>query len=218
MRTRSLAGQAYQRIIDMIFGGSLQPGDALQEAKLAAALGMSRTPVGEAIKRITDEGLAEQRGRIVRVRLPSIDEIREVFFLRLQLEPAGARAAASLLTSQIDDMERRVRRLMAAGPAGGHEDHWRVDDDLHAMLSEATGNPLIVRVVADMRRRTCMFDSVQVPHRFTAGCEEHLAILSAVRAGDAEAASAAMIQHIEAARDAILERLAGVGSSRSLAG
>ena len=214
MRSLSLADQAYQQIIGMIFNGRLQPGDALQEAKLAAEFGMSRTPVSEAIKRIEGEGLAEQQGRLVRVRLPSIDEIREVFFLRLHLEAPGARAAVSLPPQRVEQMAQRISALMAAGPANAKEEHWRVDDDFHTMLAEATGNQTVVRLIADMRRRTCMFDSEQVPHRFLRGCEEHLATLAAVQAGDADAAEAAMIRHIEAARDAILARLADIGCDR----
>jgi DNA-binding GntR family transcriptional regulator len=62
-------------------------------------------------------------------------------------------------------------------------------------------------MVSDLRLRTCMFDVHQVPERFLKGCEEHLAILGALRSGDADLAGQLMSAHIGVARNAILARL-----------
>lgn len=214
MKTASLSRDAYQGIIEMIFDGRLQPGDTLNEARLGAALGMSRTPVREALKRIEGDGLAEQRGRFTRVRMPPREEVWEVFFLRLQLEPPAARAAVRLPPERVARMAARVRAVMAAGPRDGSTAHWHVDDDFHAVLAEATGNRSGGRLIAALRRRTRMFDSQQLPERFVRGCEEHLEILAALDAGDAEAAEQVMVRHLEHARDAILHRLARLDGER----
>lgn len=203
---RNLAQEAHDRIISMILDGLLQPGDLLQEAALGERLSMSRTPVREAIKRIESEGLAEADGRFTRVRRLAATEIDEIFFLRLALEPACARAAVGLLPQQLDEMERRLREVMAAAPRPNGVDH-RIDDAFHELLTRAAGNRTVTDVVAALRRRTCMFDYSQVPERFVRGCEEHLEILAAIRAGDAAEAEAKMIRHLENARDAILARL-----------
>lgn len=202
----NLAQEAHRRIIGMIFAGALKSGDTLQEAALGELLGMSRTPVREAIKRIESEGLAVPEGRFTRVRQLPPAEIEEIFFLRLQLEPFSARAAVRLPPGQVDAMEARVRALMACGP-GIDDTHWQTDNDFHDMLAQEAGNRTIASVIAGLRRRTCVFDHTQVPDRFLKGCEEHLEILDGIRAGNADAVEAAVRRHLENARDAVLERL-----------
>lgn len=201
-----LGREAHQRIIAMIFDGALKSGDALQEAALGQQLGMSRTPVREAIKRMQSEGLAVPDGRMIRVHRLSPDEIEEIFFLRLQLEPFAARSAVRLPPARIDAMEARVRQIMARGPAV--EDlHWQTDDAFHDMMAREAGNASITSLIAGLRRRTCVFDHTQVPDRFLAGCQEHLHILDAVRTGDPDRVQAGMRAHLENARDAVLHRL-----------
>jgi DNA-binding GntR family transcriptional regulator len=202
----NLAREAHRRIIGMIFEGALKSGDALQEAALGEVLGMSRTPVREAIKRIESEGLAAAEGRFTRVRSLTAAEIEEIFFLRLELEPFTARSAVRLPPAQVDAMEARIRKLMAAGPEID-DLHWQTDDDFHALLAQEAGNRTIASTVEALRRRTCVFDHTQVPDRFLKGCAEHLVILDAVRSGDADAVETAMRRHLENARDAVLGRL-----------
>lgn len=206
----SLARTAHRRIIGMILVGALKPGDALQEAALGEMLGMSRTPVREAIKRIESEGLAVAGGRFTRVRQLGMAEIEEIFFLRLELEPACARLAAATPPPlpEIDDVEARIRTLMREGPGTENDEtQWHIDNDLHEMIARAAGNGTIADVIAGLHRRTCIFDHTQVPERFLRGCEEHLEILRMVRAGDGVAAETAMARHLTHARDAILVRL-----------
>ncbi|UFS67455.1 MULTISPECIES: GntR family transcriptional regulator [Paracoccus] len=202
----NLSQEAHRRIIGMIFEGALKSGDALQEAPLGERLGMSRTPVREAIKRIESEGLAETSGRFTRVRHMRRSEFEEIFFLRLQLEPFAARAAVRLPPAQVDAMEERIRRLMAAGPELDGS-HFQTDNDFHDMMLQPLGNRTISAVVASLRRRTCVFDHTQVPDRFLQGCDEHLEILNAVRSGNADAVATGMVRHLENARDAVLDRL-----------
>jgi DNA-binding GntR family transcriptional regulator len=204
--TPNLARMAHRRIIGMIFEGQLRPGDALREAALGEVLGMSRTPVREAIHRIESEGLAVTEGRFTRVRRLRASEVEEIFFLRLELEPFAARAAVRLPPAKVDAMDARVRALMAAGPEVD-DAQWRTDKDFHNMLAQEAGNRTIAATIEALHRRTCVFDHTQVPDRFVKGCEEHLVILDAVRSGDADAVVAALTRHLENARDAVLERM-----------
>jgi DNA-binding GntR family transcriptional regulator len=204
--THNLAREAHQRIIGMIFEGVLKSGDALQEAALGEVLGMSRTPVREAIKRIESEGLAVTEGRFTRVRSPTASEVEEIFFLRLELECFAARSAVRLSPAQVNAMEARIRGLVAAGPEID-DVHWQTDNEFHNMLAQEAGNRTVASTIEALHRRTCVFDHTQVPDRFLKGCGEHLVILDAVRSGDADAVEAALRNHIENARDAVLERL-----------
>lgn len=205
--TPSLARDAHRRIIGMILEGALKPGDALQEAHLGEALGMSRTPVREAIKRIESEGLAVTDGRFTRVRQLGAAEIEEIFFLRLELEPACARVAAAAPPADLARLEASVTALMQEGPAENDDVQWHVDSDLHETIARAAGNRTVAEVIAGLHRQTCVFDHTQVPERFLRGCREHLEILAAIRSGNGAAAEAAMSRHLSRARDAILARL-----------
>jgi DNA-binding GntR family transcriptional regulator len=201
-----LAQQAYGKIIEMILSGTLTPGDALQEAKLGDTLDMSRTPVREAIKRIEAEGLAVQDGRFLKVRRLTASEVEEIFFLRRVLEAHCARQATSVAASVLDELGARIVHLQSHGP-GEDDEQRKVDDDLHRVIALSSRSDMMVRTIADLRRRTCMFDHTQVPDRFLKSCEEHLEMLAALRAGDGERAGLLMAEHITHARDAILERL-----------
>lgn len=204
--TQPLAKQAYGKIIEMILAGVLKPGNILQEAKLGEELAMSRTPVREAIKRIEAEGLAIQEGRFLKVRTLTAAEVEEIFFLRQSLESYCARNATIVATATLDDLERRVIALQTEGP-GDEDEQRRVDDDFHHALAAAGGSMMMVRTIGDLRRRSCMFDHTQVPGRFLKSCEEHIAIIQALRAKDGDRAGLLMAEHIAHARDAILERL-----------
>lgn len=204
--TEPLSTRAYARIIQMILSQALPPGAALQEGKLADRLEMSRTPVREAMKRIEAEGLALRDGRFLRVRTLTRPEVTEIFDLRTVLEGFCARLAVTLPPATLAAMADRVRALIASGPGAGDVQR-KVDADFHALIARASENRTMMRTIADLRLRTCMFDVHQVPDRFAEGCREHLAILEALAAGDAALAEARMIAHVRQAGQAILGRL-----------
>ncbi|SES44842.1 GntR family transcriptional regulator [Rhizobium sp. NFR03] len=205
--SQPLAKKAYGKIIEMILSGTLMPGDVLQEAKLGEIFSMSRTPVREAIKRIEAEGLAVQEGRFLRVRRLAAAEVEEIFYLRSVIESYCARIAVAAPADVLDDLERRIRALIETGP-GDDEEARDVDDDFHFWLANVSGNRTMMQTISDLRRRTCMFDHSLVPERFLKGCREHLEIIDALRARDADAAGHLMSRHVLNARDAILEKLA----------
>lgn len=200
------AEAAYREIFHAIVAGTMRPGDILQEAALGLALGMSRTPVREAIQQLQTEGLAAPEGRFLRVRRLGVAEVEEIFLLRHALEPMGAAAAVTLTPARIDAMEAQVQALLTGGPEAG-AGQVAVDDAFHALLAGATGNRAVAATIAGLRRRTCMFDRSEVPGRFAAGCREHLAILAAIRAGERARAGALMADHLTQARDAVIARI-----------
>ncbi|MFT4011858.1 MAG: GntR family transcriptional regulator [Paracoccus sp. (in: a-proteobacteria)] len=203
---QALSTRAYFQIIQMILSQDLPPGAALQEARLAEILDMSRTPVREAMKRIEAEGLARREGRLLRVRRLDRAEVDEIFSLRLSLEGFAARQAPAIAPEMLARIRARVQTLIAEGP-GGSEDERGVDDDFHGMIARAVENRVLARTIAELRLRTCMFDIRQVPDRFLLGCQEHLTILDALEARDGVQAERLMIAHLSHARDAIIRRL-----------
>lgn len=213
MSGRNLAATAYRELIRRILEGELKPGDTLQETRLCADLDMSRTPVREAIARIRSEGLAVQEGRFMRVRRISPEEVAEIFFLRRTLEPGAIRAATGRVPpAQIAALEADIRGLMRKGP-GDDDLQWHIDQSFHATIAVAAGNAAAAKVIQDLHMRTCIFDHRVVPERFLRGCEEHLAMLSAMRDGRRDAAAELMGAHLDHARDAIFEHLDAVQTS-----
>ena len=205
-RHGNLPREAHRRIIGMMSEGELKPGAPLREAALGARLGMSRTPVREAIKRIESEGLAETHGRTMRVRRLPASDIEEIFFLRLELELTLARAAIHLPEVRLNAMKARIVELKQSGSVRS-DAAWETDDAFHDMLAQPSGNQTARAVLTMLRQRTCGFDHAQLPERFLQGCDEHLDIIAAIRTGHADRLEAALKSHLENVRDAVLARL-----------
>jgi DNA-binding GntR family transcriptional regulator len=210
-QTRSAAGHAYDQLVEMLLSRRLEPDDVVQERRLAAELGVSRTPLREAMHRLEGEGLLARRsdGALVVPRL-DIEETLEVLSVRrlLEVEAAGA-AAGKLPATVIDRLRRRVTALAASGDPGSPE-RLLLDLDLHRAIGEACGNRCLARMIADLRRRTQLFATRRTPERLEPICAEHLSILAALEAGDADAARQAMAEHIDATRAGIMVRLRAV--------
>jgi DNA-binding FadR family transcriptional regulator len=202
-----------QYIEEAILSGKLAPGDALpSERDISAALGVSRTVVREAIGRLSSLGLVRSvHGSGTRVEAPSDKpitagyrrllrrgevDLSHLAAVRLPLETTIAGLAARHRTAE--HLERLARTQEVLGnPRRTLEAHVQADLDFHATLAEASGNPLFGIVLApiqelliESRRRTLGRHGAELAHG------HHAAILKAVEAGDAEAATRAMHTHI----------------------
>jgi DNA-binding FadR family transcriptional regulator len=202
-----------QYIEEAILSGKLAPGDALpSERDISAALGVSRTVVREAIGRLSSLGLVRSvHGSGTRVEAPSDKpitagyrrllrqgevDLSHLAAVRLPLETAIAGLAARHRTPE--HLERLARTQDVLGnPRRTLEAQVQADLEFHAILAEASGNPLFGIVLAPIqelliasRRRTLGRHGAELAHG------HHTAILKAVEAGDAEAATRAMHAHI----------------------
>jgi DNA-binding GntR family transcriptional regulator len=203
-----LGGLAYEGIRAMILSGALAPGARVLEKDCAARLGISRTPVREAIGRLAAEGLIRRDGAgapvVTRV---SADEILEILHLRRLLEGEAARRACG---GPGRDALLSLRRTIAGFLTGARPDaatHMAVDDALHGTLARMARSPVLAELVANLRLRTRMFDKALLPDRFAPGCREHVALIDAVLDGDPDAAEAAMRLHLGNAAESILDHL-----------
>ncbi|WP_420102924.1 GntR family transcriptional regulator [Bosea sp. (in: a-proteobacteria)] len=205
----SLSERAMLAIRRMIFSGDLPGGTIVQDRKLADQLGLSRTPVREALGRLAGEGYLRRDGRLLTVQGVSVEDVMEILATRRALEGETARLAAGRLSPDQLAGIRSAIEGMAEPRAVSHERHWSVDDVVHLSIAEASGNRLMARLVKELRERTRMFGLSRIPRRFDPGKGEHLAILSAIECGDREAACREMQRHIDHARQGILDLLAG---------
>lgn len=205
-----LSEMAYQSMMAMLVSGELAPNEVITERQIASQLGISRTPLREAMRRLEGERFLErQRTGILVVRPLPIDEFMHILDVRRVVEAEAARLAAGHMPVA-ETMTLRARIVELRDIPDGAElppAYAESDRDLHEMIAEASGNPVLQQVIGDLRRRIGMVRFGRMPTRRRAVCEEHLAILDALIAGDAEGARQAMLTHIERVRALILERL-----------
>ena len=201
------ATRARSEILDLILSGQLEAGAPLQERQLAEALGMSRTPVRDALGHLEAESVIARQGKTLIVRQISVREIAEVMAIREQLETyAAEKAAGRINLSEIEALSKRLRALREVQHPSADE-HWETDDAVHELVWRGSGNAVLGKLIHDLRLRTRIFDFDRVPERLGPGCDEHLALLEALAKGDADAASAAMRIHIKNACQGIFDNL-----------
>src|SRR5262245_8636824 len=199
--------EAYRYLKTQIMSAHLPPGASLNELEIAAALGTSRTPVREAIRKLEQEGLAMRypnRGAIV-TKL-SMTDVLEIWQLREILEPAACRLAADRIDrAALEGLERALRELRshAVGPEA-YEAFLQADTGLHGLIVEATGNATLRRVLEMLNERIVQVRVVTSPARFRHAVDEHLAIVAALKKRDADEAMDAMRLHLANARQSLV--------------
>jgi DNA-binding GntR family transcriptional regulator len=200
----TLADQAYQRIRAEIFEFELVPGDRFSEAELAQRLGMSRTPVREALSRLQREGYLEVHFKSGwSVRPFDFEQFEHLYDLRMVLETTAIRRlceGAELLvhSERIEGLKKIWLSPKEARESNGAEVA-RLDEDFHMALVEAAGNPEIARVhraVTERIRIIRRLDFTQTA-RIDVTYEEHAQILNVVLKRRGPQAELLLRSHIE---------------------
>ena len=221
MSSGTLRRKAYNYIHAKILSGDLPYGHQVSDLSLAREIGMSRTPVREAVQQLQREGLVEQLPRLgTIVRTPERRDIVELFELREALEPfAVGLAARRAPESELPTLDRLCREMNGVGEEARElgmtdldpsrlERFLAADMAFHVMLLRASGNHRMMRIVADSRVLLRIFSARRQEHNFAVLRETyqfHSQILDAVKDRDAETASAAMAAHIQASKRETLE-------------
>lgn len=203
---------AYERLKDALQHAELEPGDVLSENRLSIALGISRTPVREALQQLAQEGMVQViPGRAVTVAAPSVRSVMDVVHLRRLLEPELVRLATKAASSdELQALEKAIRRMEEACDQGDHMKWSRADTVFHESLGEICPNELLGEVVVQMRNRAhhlANIDSQTNPKRLSECTLEHREIVDCMKARDSENAADAVRQHIDKLRDSLFTRL-----------
>lgn len=192
---------AYRQLLDEIRQGRLFPGDRLRETDLADRLGVSRTPVREAIRQLEADGLvvhAPRQGATVR-RL-DYAEVMELYEMRAVLESTAARLAARAASDlEIDELEAINEAL---GRAGDPNAAARLNRQFHNVLLDAAKNRFLKKSMQSLQKALLILGPTTLAEaeRAEGALEEHRAVLAALKARDGAAAEAHMRAHIEAAQ------------------
>jgi DNA-binding GntR family transcriptional regulator len=193
-------GQVYSALLEAITAAELEPGRRLSENELADSLGVSRTPVREALIRLADERLVEivpQLGTFVtRISARALEEAQ---FVREALECAAVRLAAERAErADVAALGALLARQRELRDAGSFDAFYVLDDELHAALCEIAGRPVAWRLSqrANGQLNRVRRLSLPQPRYLAEMVGEHELIVDAVRRGDADAAEAAMRHHL----------------------
>jgi DNA-binding GntR family transcriptional regulator len=206
-----LSEQAHRALMQMILSGELAPNEVVTERQIALQLGISRTPLREAVRRLEGERLLErQRTGTLVVRALPVEEFMHILQVRRLLEGEAARLAAGHVPkADLARLRQRAQEGMALPEGEPLPDPSSEDLDLHTVIAHAAANPVIDELVKQLRTRTAMFRFGRMPTRRQTVLGEHLAIIDALENGDGDAARRAMEDHIEQVRITLLARLGG---------
>ncbi|MEW1835729.1 GntR family transcriptional regulator [Microbacterium sp. NPDC079995] len=207
--------RAYATLLDEIQSGTLAPGTVISETEQAARLGVSRTPLREALARLAAHSLVTQVSpRVTVVSGVEADDIRALFDVRRALEETAARLAArtpdrsafAALAAAFADIQA------AGGPAGDADGYYALIARFDAELDAAVRNDYLTSALHTVRTHLVRVRRLarDNPERLTASVAEHRLIASAIVAGDGDLAAHATHVHLHNALASILDSLSAI--------
>jgi DNA-binding GntR family transcriptional regulator len=216
-RVDSLAERAYRALREQIATGGLAPGERVTERGLGVRLGVSATPIREALRRLEQDRLVERVSpRQLRIAAHSEQTLRELMYAEAVLRAAAARIATSKISDDmLDEMEVLVEELERHPETGDPEHQLSLAMRFDELLRVAAGNQVITGLIDTvsifgwalrLRAVQAMHDTPEVGLR---RIREHREILTALRAREADRVEALMRAHLTAGIDYLLEQANG---------
>lgn len=192
--------EIYRRLQQAVFEHRLLPGTRLVEDHLAEITGSTRGRIRQVLARLAHENLVTlvpNRGAFI--AKPSVEEAREVFAMRLMIEPPMAELLArNARAAQINRLRAHVRREAAARAAGERAVIIRLSGEFHLLMAELTGNRILMRTLRELCAQTCLVITLyDKPNTPACPHHEHEAVIDAIEARDGARAAALMRHHLE---------------------
>lgn len=209
---RHAADHAYRLIRDEILSGRRAGGEWLREGELADSIGVSRTPVREALRRLTAEGLLSyERHRGVQVKSWDIADLDEIFSLRMVLEPWGCSLAAERATVDVDRLEElacAMDALVTDGQPTDLDELTDLNNRFHRAILEGAGNNRLATVLGSVVQLPIVWRTFAHyrPDALRRSLAHHHELIAALRARDADWAQSVMCSHIKSAWHSIREQ------------
>lgn len=203
----SRADLVFLRLEEEIVSGQLSPGEILTEVRLSEKLGVSRTPVREAIRRLEQEELVYESGKGIVVKGITADDVKDIFEMRVALEGIAAKKCALRVTSEELEEIRKTLELQEFYTGLGKADAIRnADSDFHELIYAYCGSPILGSTLSALHRKVSRYRRASVSDGTRAGdsYREHFAIYEALKAGDGKSAETLAVRHVENAAKHIL--------------
>lgn len=202
---------AYRRIREAIQAGELKPGERLREMELAESIGLSRTPVREALARLESEGLVTHDAtRGIMVAELDYSMVTELYFMREVLEGTAARLTARHASEvEISILEDLCRQYEAASQSGDDVALAASNRRFHDTLYRCSHNRYLVNMLTVLHDALSLLGSTTLRSKERAAetLKEHAAVVAAVKSRDPDAAENALRAHIRAAQKVRMQQL-----------
>ncbi len=218
LRKRSLGQKATELLRQMLLDGNFKDGERLVEDRIASELGISRTPLREALHRLAQEGILEKRrtgGYILRTLQRT--EIEDAIAIRSMLEGhAASLAAVRCSQEQKDILRKNLQQFTKATEVHDIPTLVRLNADFHTLLREAAHSPLLAQLLSELdgvveRLLRPLISS----HEIAWSDKDHMKILQCIENNDADGANLAAQEHIAHAKESILSYLAKIDDAEN---
>ena len=203
-KTTSLADQVFEKLENDIIQGVYARGELLTELKLVEQLGVSRTPIREALRRLEQERLIEDTGKGSRVLGITMEDLEDIMNIRQRIEGLAAYYATVNLTPDGLKELTHIVDLQEFYFSKRDKEHLRqVDDAFHDMICELSKRSVISDTLIPLMRKTRRYRRVAIDNweRTTNTMNEHKAIFQAIASGDAKLAEELTTKHIIHAKE-----------------
>lgn len=199
-KTVSLADQVFEHIEKDILSGKYARGEIITESKLSAELGVSRTPIREALRRLSQEHLIEESGKGSVVIGISEKDLDDIFLIRKQLEAIAAKMAAKNHTDEQLLELKETLELQEFYVSKNDTEHIKhMDNKFHRILYKLTGSTVFYDTLVPLHKKIQKYRraSLQSGSRAESSVLEHRNIYEAVAARDEDLAFKTVMEHIE---------------------
>lgn len=208
---KSLGEHVFENLKDAIIRGDMPPRSRLVESRLAEALGISRTPVREAIHKLEREGLLRKlpQGGFFVVGLTR-QEIEETFGIRSVLESYAAKLAAiKHREDEIRPLEEKIAEFQSCLDNGRMDQLLEINTEFHDLLYALSRSPKLIKMINDLREQIYRFRKIilKMDNMARTSNEDHAAMLKAMRTRDADTVERLVRAHILRGRKVVLKAL-----------
>ena len=197
---RPLYLEVAERVRELIYRDTLKPGDWIDELSLCAQLGISRTPLREALKVLHSENLVEMVSRRgCRVKELDDQELLELFPVMASLEGLCANLATQKLSAvNLKRLEKIHAQLEVFAENADVDKYYEANREFHRSIQDLAENRWLIRIAEELRNvlGLARHRQLTMPGRLLSSLDEHREIMDALRKGDAEAAATAMHKHL----------------------
>lgn len=222
LNTRGVSEEVLEVLRGKILSSELEPGQRLDVAQISLQLGVSRTPIKDALQRLSEQDLVDihpRRGTFVTQITP--DDVRETFEVREALEMKACELAAGKLDPEKSVALRDLNEKMFA-PALGFIDHAALDSEFHRIIIESAGNQRLLRIYSGLKAHVQIarvhYRSTEWRNTSATTITEHNNIIEALTEGRAEDARQAMQRHIRNSMERLISGISQLTSKSAAPG